>query len=423
MQWSTILPVACGVAICWWVGRALLAAPPRVKQGVALLAICALAAIMFWTDWPHARLAQFWAEHAIVSGTVTSILLLGAGLLAVDARAERLRGERTDQVMRLALQELDAPATELLAVARAAAEHDDTDGTPLSLSTEDVMRFEGARARMLESVVAWMPVLSGLADGRGADPLAASALLRSALREVAPPQIPRDAPDHDRAWVRWQVDAARLAVAYGLWAFGLGVPVDDEPSYGGEADARLWGLGTPHGRPLDGAAHLHRLRMANMRDNARRHSRPSPGRWLRLGRPVARHDTAILRAPHLQHVDLCRVVDGAVRHVRGSWGHGAVTWSRPDETVLVLADEAELRREVVFCGVLHADEGLSTEISVTRQDGGAVLRLSGRQPLRVLDGIDASHPGVRTSRSGPHDEVQWIEQWFPTAGARVGADA
>jgi hypothetical protein len=48
---------------------------------------CALALIaMLVTDWPWEILAEFWAEHSVLAGVLSTILLVGIGFLAFEVR-------------------------------------------------------------------------------------------------------------------------------------------------------------------------------------------------------------------------------------------------------------------------------------------------------------------------------------------------
>ena len=58
------------------------------KQVLALTSIIALLALTV-LDWPVERVSQFWSAHPILTGTVTTALILGAGLLAWESARER----------------------------------------------------------------------------------------------------------------------------------------------------------------------------------------------------------------------------------------------------------------------------------------------------------------------------------------------
>lgn len=58
------------------------------KQGLALASIAALVALTV-LDWPVGRISDFWSDHPILTGTVTTALILGAGLLAWESSRER----------------------------------------------------------------------------------------------------------------------------------------------------------------------------------------------------------------------------------------------------------------------------------------------------------------------------------------------
>ena len=41
---------------------------------------------MTLSDWPNERLAGFWAAHSVLSATLSTLLIVGAGYLAFEAR-------------------------------------------------------------------------------------------------------------------------------------------------------------------------------------------------------------------------------------------------------------------------------------------------------------------------------------------------
>lgn len=91
------------------------------KARLAVLAFVALTLLIIWTDWPGALNDQFWRDHALLSGTVTSVLLLGAGLLLFDAESHRRRAARQHEInkemhrsLRAALQSLNYSSLTLL---------------------------------------------------------------------------------------------------------------------------------------------------------------------------------------------------------------------------------------------------------------------------------------------------------------------
>lgn len=53
---------------------------------------------MLLTDWPSGVLAQFWAEHAVLSAVLSSLLLVGVGFLAFEAHDNRVQSELDDSV-------------------------------------------------------------------------------------------------------------------------------------------------------------------------------------------------------------------------------------------------------------------------------------------------------------------------------------
>lgn len=82
----------------------LTSAPPRFRHRVAKGAFLLLFFAILLTDWPgfngNPRWSIFWASHALLAGTITSVVLLGAGLLAFDVETESLRTARRLAVAR-----------------------------------------------------------------------------------------------------------------------------------------------------------------------------------------------------------------------------------------------------------------------------------------------------------------------------------
>ena len=62
----------------------------------ALAALCALGLVsMLLTDWPSEVLARFWADHSVVAGVLSTVLLVGIVFLAFED-SERRRQEQLD---------------------------------------------------------------------------------------------------------------------------------------------------------------------------------------------------------------------------------------------------------------------------------------------------------------------------------------
>jgi len=59
-------------------------------ESAPLLAMAALCLVVLFlmnvTDWPWEVLTQFWRDHAVVSSTVSTLLLIGVGFLAFEVR-------------------------------------------------------------------------------------------------------------------------------------------------------------------------------------------------------------------------------------------------------------------------------------------------------------------------------------------------
>jgi uncharacterized membrane protein YphA (DoxX/SURF4 family) len=83
-----------------WVARKLAKSGPSTKYVFAVLTLGILIAAILLVDAPgNATARKFFADRAILTGVATSVLLLLAGLLAVDAEAERRRNSRRDHVL------------------------------------------------------------------------------------------------------------------------------------------------------------------------------------------------------------------------------------------------------------------------------------------------------------------------------------
>jgi hypothetical protein len=66
---------------------------------IALAVACGVSlVVVVITDWPLGSLAEFWADHAIVSALVTSLLLVGAGFLAFEARENVVQSRLSDSL-------------------------------------------------------------------------------------------------------------------------------------------------------------------------------------------------------------------------------------------------------------------------------------------------------------------------------------
>lgn len=57
----------------------------RVLQVLAVLSVVLLGIVLF-SDWPGEWLSTFWADHSVLAGLLSTVLLVGAGLLGIEAR-------------------------------------------------------------------------------------------------------------------------------------------------------------------------------------------------------------------------------------------------------------------------------------------------------------------------------------------------
>lgn len=64
-----------------------------------LAALCATGlAVMTISDWPAENLSRFWADHSVLSATLSTLLLVGAGFLAFEARDNLEQAELTESL-------------------------------------------------------------------------------------------------------------------------------------------------------------------------------------------------------------------------------------------------------------------------------------------------------------------------------------
>jgi hypothetical protein len=69
----------------------------RALLGLAGVCSTGLIAIII-TDWPAENLARFWADHSVLSATLCTLLLVGAGFLAFEARDNLEQQELTESL-------------------------------------------------------------------------------------------------------------------------------------------------------------------------------------------------------------------------------------------------------------------------------------------------------------------------------------
>lgn len=70
----------------------------RWQLSLAVLCGLALLVVVVVTDWPLGVLAKFWADHSVVSAVLSTLLLVGVGVLAFEAHDRRIQGELDENV-------------------------------------------------------------------------------------------------------------------------------------------------------------------------------------------------------------------------------------------------------------------------------------------------------------------------------------
>lgn len=86
-----VLAVALGVAMVVFLAR-----EGRISSRVLQLmaGVCSAGLLaMLLTDWPSEVLAKFWADHSVVAGVLSTVLLVGIGFLVFEVRDARQQEE------------------------------------------------------------------------------------------------------------------------------------------------------------------------------------------------------------------------------------------------------------------------------------------------------------------------------------------
>lgn len=299
------------VLMCWLSVRAVLALGPRVKQIVALVALGTLIVLLYLTDWPGEELSQFWSEHALLSGTLTSVLLFGAGLLSADARLERRRQRLSDHVLRSVFYAVAEVVDEVAATLRDClhSERGALNGEPMAdAAVRAVIEVAG---RLQVELATWLPVLGALPDGRGHEALAAGVRLRRTAGLTGP---------EDDAWTEWYASIGRLGRSYELWLYAT-LRAVDESQLGGIADV------------LPSVVPARADLLAARESNARRLRRG--GRWARLQRLAAKRGYMPADYQPESVCDLVEVVESAVAVARLEFPD-KIEWEPPGQYAPVL---------------------------------------------------------------------------------------
>lgn len=66
---------------------------------IALAAACGLSLlVMLVSDWPLGVLSKFWADHSVLSATLSTVLFVGVGVLAFEAHDARVQADLDESV-------------------------------------------------------------------------------------------------------------------------------------------------------------------------------------------------------------------------------------------------------------------------------------------------------------------------------------
>lgn len=171
---------------------------PRVRRrrNSAWIAFLTMVTLAFLTDWPFTieiggmDSAEFWRDHALLSGFVASVLLLGAGVLTLDVpRAERQAraGQRVQDEMHAALAgSLERCFNAFGRWGTAVRVIDDSPSSAASASTT-ARELQLAVERLIEDLRHWQMVTLALRadlDPRCADLLARQINLAKRARDL-----------------------------------------------------------------------------------------------------------------------------------------------------------------------------------------------------------------------------------------------
>ena len=213
---------------------------------------CAVALIaMTLSDWPNERLAGFWAAHSVLSATLSTLLLVGAGYLAFEARENHEQEALTaslaygafggcvdhvidiDVALSLVRREeepRDRGEGKPLRWLRADRDHlfgsdpRKNEGTTIAVTSDATWRLaivDECVRRLMGGMRDWAPLLSQTRDGMAV--LARIAGLRNRLLELAD-ALDRPAPAKDAAEVLSRIQHECRLLALGL-ELGSGVPL------------------------------------------------------------------------------------------------------------------------------------------------------------------------------------------------------
>lgn len=86
--------------------------PPRVLTAISLGCVAALV-LLALSDWPSEWLNEFWADHSILAALLSTVLIVGAGLLGLEARSLHEQERMSDAMAGTAFAGLVNPVLDI----------------------------------------------------------------------------------------------------------------------------------------------------------------------------------------------------------------------------------------------------------------------------------------------------------------------
>lgn len=162
----------------------------RITVVLGLLMAFGLALI---TDLAFSSWREFWQTHSMLTGLISSALLLGITVLIVDEQLDRRKARRSRRVALTAYRELSTAAFEAMVAIARAAEADPYDLDAYQQQVEAVLKGDEASVKFMlvmqeqskvlsASVAQWAPVM--LQHAELAEALDDFAGMRDALLEI-----------------------------------------------------------------------------------------------------------------------------------------------------------------------------------------------------------------------------------------------